>query len=533
MITKGLTNVSAIYQAFLENTCDATDLFYFQDLVITKAAFAQRVTFFTKHLIHLGVVCGATVGYTLPNSPDAYALFVAIAQLGACAMPLFHMIPDGVKAGIFTHSPAKLVITTATLFDGLQQHAAQMSASFQIVTIDKNSAGAYSFDAADVSRVSLANRIVGEDAAELPLMLASSSGTTGVPKMVVMTQGNIAAELYVSVEFTLPVPTDNNRIAMAFPMSTPGISVCLGTLLAGAAHIFTSDVSPIRFVDAVSRHRPFAMACPPAYFEAILSLPSIPRSALESVTRIYTGMDFLCPNLVARLKNRFENLEGFANGYGLIETSNVFMICKSLDKDTLLTAPTSRMAVAGNANEIKVLDEHGQSAAKGAKGELYVKGANVVSGYINNPGESEMAFKEGWFRTGDIVQYESKGTVTLLGRKKYLIKRGGKSVSPIVVQNTINELPEVASSAVVGVPHPLYGEMVWAFVVKMANATVAFKDIMKHCRNALVNYMVPDQIVFIDTLPKKSGVGKVDYDNLKELANIELQRIGVRNAKGN
>jgi long-chain acyl-CoA synthetase len=121
--------------------------------------------------------------------------------------------------------------------------------------------------------------------------------------------------------------------------------------------------------------------------------------------------------------------------------------------------------------------------------------------------------------------------VTLLGRQKYLIKRGGKSVSPVVVQNHLNQLAGVQDSAVIGVPHPLYGEMVWAFVVRQSEDTVQLKDVMKHCRVELANYMVPDQVTFVSAIPKKPGVGKVDIDAMRAMAQKELSSIpGEKNA---
>jgi acyl-CoA synthetase (AMP-forming)/AMP-acid ligase II len=154
----------------------------------------------------------------------------------------------------------------------------------------------------------------------------------------------------------------------------------------------------------------------------------------------------------------------------------------------------------------------------------------VVRGYLGNPAETENAggyasFKDGWFRTGDLARNEGNDTITLLGRKKYLIKRGGKSVSPIVVQNELNKIPGVRNSAVVGVPHQLYGEMVWAFIVKQPQADLQLKAIMRHCRAELPNYMIPDQVTFIDEIPKNPGVGKVDFEKLRIMAQQELEQI--------
>jgi len=103
----------------------------------------------------------------------------------------------------------------------------------------------------------------------------------------------------------------------------------------------------------------------------------------------------------------------------------------------------------------------------------------------------------------------------------YLIKRGGRSVSPVIIKDHIDKLSGVLNSAVVGVPHHLYGEMIWAFIVKgneNKNSEVGLKDVMKHCRNLSPNYMVPDQVMFVDEIPKYPGVEKVDFNKLIQLA---------------
>jgi acyl-CoA synthetase (AMP-forming)/AMP-acid ligase II len=240
------------------------------------------------------------------------------------------------------------------------------------------------------------------------------------------------------------------------------------------------------------------------------------------VKRLAVGMDFLSPSLAQRLKAKFPNLTSAVNGYGLVETTNVFMICRALTEEAL-ALPTTRMQLVENIdNAIEVRDQEGNAVPVGSEGELYIKGSNVIPGYLGNPEATQQSFSDGWFRTGDIVRNEGNNTITLLGRKKYLIKRGGKSVSPIVVQNHIVKLAGVNAAAVVGVPHQLYGEMVWAFVVVDKDSDVQLRDVMKHCRAELANYMVPDQVIFIDEIPKNPGVGKVNFEKLQAMAAQEL-----------
>ena len=199
-------------------------------------------------------------------------------------------------------------------------------------------------------------------------------------------------------------------------------------------------------------------------------------------------MDFLAPSLVARLRERFPALEAVGNGYGLVETATVFMTWKSNGPESL-AGPTSVLTlVPGLDNEISVRGEDGTPVAPGGEGELWVRGASVVKGYL---GTSE-GFQDGWFRTGDVVRSVASDTIELRGRNKYLIKRGGKSVSPLVVQEAVDRTPGVRASAVVGIPHPLYGEMIWAFVVRETGVELETPAIMKTVRAALPAHMVPD-----------------------------------------
>jgi acyl-CoA synthetase (AMP-forming)/AMP-acid ligase II len=523
MITKGFRNVNEIYNDFVINTSPEKILFYFEGKAINKFQFSNRVDEITRHLINLRITRGSMVGYTIPTAPDAFALFISISRLGACAIPIFHMVPDASKVGIFNLAKADVVITTSGLFSGIKEQVSRVKASFKIITLDSCNNCEYCMADVNLDDDLLKGKILNEMPSQLPLLLASSSGTTGIPKIVMMSQGNVASVIYVSEELVDPMLPGGEISSMAFPLSTAGVVVCLGFLFAGCTMVLTADISAVKFMELVSKYKSNSLACPPAFYEAILSLPMLHSFDLSSVKKIYTGMDFLTPSLVERLKEKFINIEGFGNGYGLIETSNIFMTCKCLNEKELLTTPTSKMVLACGANEIKIKDTDGNEVPIGEQGELYVKGLNVVGGYINNIEETNASFNDGWFRTGDIVRYESENCITLLGRKKYLIKRGGKSVSPIVVQNKINELKGIKTSAVVGVPHALYGEMVWGFIVKDSDSGISFKDVMKHCRAELVNYMVPDQILFIDEIPKNPGVGKVNYEKLRQIANNELK----------
>jgi acyl-coenzyme A synthetase/AMP-(fatty) acid ligase len=478
-----------------------------------------------------GVKAGTCVGYTMPNCPEIIALVIALSKMGACIVPVFHMIPDAVKCTIFKNSRASVVITTNVQLASLVSCCNNGSGSPKFVTVDKNDTDVLSLADESISGKRINDIIPEKTDPSLPILISSSSGTTGTPKTVIWNQSNAAALIKASIAMAETVCEDGKTASsiVAFPLASAGVMNLMGFIFAGVRLIFSPDVSPVKFVQLIDQYQPDSMAAPPAYYEGILSLPMLNNIHTGSIKWIYTGMDFLSSSLMTRLNEKFTNIKGLANGYGLIETTNVFMLCITEKTDEQF-GPTNLMSVAaGLGNQIEVRDESGKGVAVNETGILYVKGASVVIGYAGNPEETARAFKDGWFNTGDFVRFEGENTISLLGRRKYLIKRGGKSVSPLIVQDHINTLSGVKVSAVVGVPHQLFGEMVWAYVVVKDGFTVELKDIMKHCRAGLVNYMVPDQVRFVADIPKKSGVGKVDFDKMIQNAKEEIAELGGNN----
>ncbi|HNT76897.1 MAG TPA: class I adenylate-forming enzyme family protein [Anaerolineae bacterium] len=533
MITPNLKTVNELYSDFIQRTPPETPLFGFNEQTITLAALRARVDAYTGHLARLGVRPGVVVGYTLPNCPEVIYLYFAISRLGGCALPLYPVIPDRGKVGLLQRAKAQWVVTTGQQYASLKEALTQAESECQVVTVDAHPDGGVSLAAALPTGFDPDSVILRQTPPHLPLLIAASSGTTGTPKSVLMTQSNLAAEVYAASGLVLPFTDDcpqGYSTAMAFPLSTAAMIVVSGVMFSGVFMVFSADVSPVEFIKMASRWRVDSFSAPPAFYEAILSLPMLDSFDRASVKRVLGGMDFFSPSLMQRLKEKFPNLNSWGNGYGLIETSDVIMVAKGpVPADGVVPATGKVTLVEGVGNQIEVRDAAGECVPVGGEGILYVKGPNVVQGYLGNPEETARSFTDGWFCTGDVVRNEGDGSVTLLGRQKHLIKRGGKSVSPVAVQNHLNKLAGVKDSAVVGVPHPLYGEMVWAFIVRQAEDAVQLKDVMKHCRADLPNYMVPDQVTFVPGIPKKPGVGKVDVDTMKAMALKELDSMAGAN----
>lgn len=515
-MTRHLT-LNQHYDAALQRFAPDRIAFGSEQVPVTFGALAKSVDEFARGLADHGIEPGDVVGYSLPNSPDVIGLFLAIARVGAQAVPLYPMMPDAMRASVFSAMGCKLVVTNGTGADGLSRAAERIRAGLRIVSLE--SILAKRCDTA-VARYAASP--------DQRLVAAASSGTTGTPKSVWITQGNAAAVLTATADFakvgSWQDDSDYTSIA-AFPLSTSSILVVLGMILAGVRIVFSQDMSPVRFLELADYWNAEALSAPPSYFESILNLPPPLGRPLPKVRAVLTGMDFLHSSLLARLRERFPGLDRAASGYGLVETSTVFMTWKAHDPEQLQQTPNRFRLCPVAGNQIDVRDEQGQPLAIGHSGELWVKGPSVVSGYLGAEAENRTAFVDGWFRTGDVACRLDDACIELRGRQKYLIKRAGKSIPPTAVQEHLDACPGVRNSAVVGVRHSLYGEMVWAFVTARAGHELTLKDIMKQCRSTLPNYMVPDQVTFVDDLPRGTGVGKLDREALIKMAEAELANI--------
>lgn len=383
--------------------------------------------------------------------------------------------------------------------------------------------GVYSFSTPLYKRINIEQYIVNENETDLNLMVGLSSGTTGVSKMVYILQGNAGEEMSVIRGLSEITGEKNIRSLAAFPLSTSVVLVLIGFLFAGETLMCSEDLSPAHFLTLAEKLKATKLIAPPAYFEMLLQSGQISNHKLETVQNIGMGMDFCSVGLIKRLIENLKGLKYYSNGYGLVETCNVYMVNAIDIKNSLEKLHYLYLPKEAN-NTIEVRNDQGEDVAVGETGEIYVRGNSVVKGYANNIEESHIYFQDGWFKTGDIARRESENAVTLLGRRKNFIKRGGKSVSPIEVENCINSLKGIAGCGVVGVPHPLYGEMIWAFVV-CEEEKVNLKEIKKHCKEMLPYYMIPDQIEFIEEIPKNAGVGKVDYIALREQGKNRLEEL--------
>ena len=216
--------------------------------------------------------------------------------------------------------------------------------------------------------------------------------------------------------------------------------------------------------------------------------------------------------LVADTAKRWKELtgSGISEGYGLTECSPIVAVNPAAGLERLGTVG---QAVPGTA--LKCIDDQGNEVEQGERGELCVKGPQVMKGYWQNEAATREAITEdGWFKTGDFARIDEEGFIKIVDRKKDLIIVSGFNVFPSEVEEVVNSHPGVAESAAIGVASEKSGEAIKLFVVRRDNV-LTIDDITAHCRENLTAYKVPKEIVFVDDLPK-SNVGKILRREIRE-----------------
>jgi long-chain acyl-CoA synthetase len=198
------------------------------------------------------------------------------------------------------------------------------------------------------------------------------------------------------------------------------------------------------------------------------------------------------------------------NCYGLTECSSLGTVLPA--ELALSRADSVGRPVPGT--EAQVRSESGEVLPPGEPGELHLRGPHIVKGYWGAPEKSRQAIRDGWLRTGDLARIDPDGLVTILDRVKDMINRGGEKIYGLEVENVLYAFPGVAEAAVVGVPHPVFGEVPAAFVVPMPGASLDPEAIRRHCSGRLADFKVPVAVRFLDALPRNPG-GKVVKQALK------------------
>jgi len=353
-----------------------------------------------------------------------------------------------------------------------------------------------------------------------------TSGTTGRPKGAVGTHRNMVTNL-MSLFFlntrgglrfgnALVGPEDRHQPAMLLSVplfhATGCHSIMVTNLAAGGKIVMMHHFDPERALQLIEREKIGTFGGVPAMVMQVLDSPNFAKYDTSSVRGVSYGGAPAPPDLVRRIREAWPVGQP-SNGYGLTETSSVTSMNSGGDyvaKPESVGPPVPVCDVAVVPEDFAE-DEPDDSVPRGpdVRGELWIKGPNVVRGYWNRPDETAKTFTRGWLHTGDVARLDDDNFIYIVDRAKDMIIRGGENVYSVQVEAALFEHPAVADCAVIGVPDPTMGEEVGAVVVLRPGAKVTADELALHVKARLAGFMVPTRVWFRSEPLPRNPQGKV------------------------
>ena len=452
-------------------------------------------------LASLGIERGDRVATCLPNGLPAIVSFLAASITGTAA-PLNPGYREEEIAFYLEDTAAKILLCPT---DGAAE-ARQAAAArhVPVFPLETESPGFVRIAGAPSGKTAAAPR--GDDVA----LILHTSGSTGRPKRVPILHRNLAASAQNIVGHYALSPEDVSLCVMPLFHVHGLVASTLSTLLSGGTVAAPPKFNPLSFWRTVRDSKSTWYSAVPTIHNLLLSRAGNDRPAGAEGLRFIRSCSASLP---AEMMEQMERVFGapVLEAYGMTEASH------QMSSNPLPPATRKPGSVGqGTGVRIGIMDEHGNLLQNGERGEVVIQGPNVVSGYENNPEANAKSFTNGWFRTGDQGVLDTEGYLTLTGRLKELINRGGEKIGPREIDEVLLSHPAVAEAVCFGVPHPSWGEEVAAAVV--LKEPVPEAEILAFCKERLADFKRPKKIFVTSAIPR-TATGKIQRGNVaKEFA---------------
>jgi oxalate---CoA ligase len=464
----------------------------------------HHVSTVASQLHAFGIRRSDRVAIVLPHGPEMAVAFLAVAT-AAVAVPLNPALPAPEFESLFSR-----LRTTAVLLlqgDGAPRTAARQCGVrvFEVIVDECAAAGA--FQLRDSQTTGLSHESPKED--DLAVIL-TTSGTTARPKIIPLTHRNICSGA-ANIATALELSAADSCLNVMPLFHCAGLAVVvLASISAGASVVYTPGFDERSFLGWLDEFKPTWYAAVPTMQTAILGQIStgLVRRPGKSLRFIRSGSAALSDALRARLEEAFE--VPVVEGYSTSETQ--LIAATPLQRERRKTGAVG----VPRGIDVAIMDPHGRLLPPGVVGEIVCRGPSVMAGYEDDPAANVRAFTAGWFRTGDQGSLDADGYLSLAGRLKEEINRGGQKVSPQEVDDVLLKHPAVAQAASYGVPEAVLGEDVAAAVVVRPGVAVTAAELRQFVAAHLAAFKVPRQIKIVPALPE-GPTGKVLRRELAEM----------------
>ncbi len=457
-----------------------------------KSAVNRAARMLASHAVGRGDV----VSLLMPNSPEYIIAYFACWKLGAIAGPINSLLKAQEVSYVISDSETRTLLVHSDFLPTIESIRKELPRLRAVITFADEAEATKQFNN-EPGASSSTNSSLPELERDSEAIIIYTSGTTGKPKGCLLTHGNLIANARQISEW-LGFTRDDRLLTIMplFHMNAVSVTT-MSALYSGGSSVVSPKFSASRFWQTISDYQITSFGSVATMLSMLLTTypGGVPRGLKTDQLRFaMCGSAPVPAEVMKSFEETFNCL--VIEGYGLSEST-----CRStFNPPDQRRRPGSCGKPIGN--EMKIVNEEDREVANGELGEIVLRGENILKGYYRNPEATAIAFRNGWFHTGDVGYRDDDGFFYIVDRKSDMIIRGGENIYPREIDEVLYQHPAVAAAATIGVPDPLYGEEVKAFIVLKEGREATEEEFIGFCRARLADYKCPKTVRFVKEIPK-------------------------------